>query len=172
MSNYQVDPVDFFRDIRPYMGWLSDITGKNMATDEAYVMMVAIAIQESQMKFRVQINSNGSPLGPAMGLWQFEQKGGVTGVMFFKTTSDWAKEVCAYRGVLWDDREIHQRLAVDNQLAACFARLLLYTDPKNLPALDEPEDAWDYYLRNWRPGKPDKARWMNKSYPEAMDAVL
>jgi hypothetical protein len=42
-------------------------------------------------------------------------------------------------------------------LATVFARLLLYTDPHPLPALNcAPDLAWDYYFRNWRPGRPHR----------------
>jgi hypothetical protein len=37
--------------------------------------------------------------------------------------------------------------------------LLLLTDPKKLPELDDPKTAWDYYQRLWRPGKPRPEAW-------------
>ncbi|WP_447751835.1 hypothetical protein [Pseudomonas nicosulfuronedens] len=42
----------------------------------------------------------------------------------------------------------------DDILAACMARLLLFTDPARLPALGDESGAWDMYLRVWHPGKP------------------
>ena len=47
-------------------------------------------------------------------------------------------------------------------LAAGIARLLLWTDPKPLPKRFEPRaeaQAWSYYERVWRPGKPHPETW-------------
>jgi hypothetical protein len=46
--------------------------------------------------------------------------------------------------------------------------LLLYTDPWQLPNVDDyidsfkPEESlsWRYYDRNWQPGKPHPEKWM------------
>lgn len=49
----------------------------------------------------------------------------------------------------------------DDTLACIFARLLLWTDARALPAADaaSQQTAWNYYNRNWRPGKPHPAAW-------------
>ncbi len=46
--------------------------------------------------------------------------------------------------------------ALDLHETGVFARLLLWTDAKPLPAIGDEQGAWDYYLRNWRPGKPTR----------------
>ena len=55
-------------------------------------------------------------------------------------------------------------------VAAGFARLLLWTDPRPLPAIGDVKAAWQYYLRNWRPGKPHEKTWA-PLYAEAMEEV-
>ncbi len=55
-------------------------------------------------------------------------------------------------------------------LACAFARLLLFTDPRPLPALGNPQAAWDYYVRNWRPGKPHRDTW-DALYAKALATI-
>jgi hypothetical protein len=122
-------------------------------TSLARVMLYAITLQEAAAVHRVQLG------GPARGLWQFERAGGVNGVMNHDATRKMALDLCAERGVLFQSQAIYDRLAIDDALAAGFARLLLYTDPQRLPGLSEPLAAWGYYLRTWRPGKPHADAW-------------
>src|SRR5699024_10369063 len=49
-----------------------------MDTHQARVMLLAIALQESDLAYREQIG------GPAHGLWMFERGGGVKGVQVFQ----------------------------------------------------------------------------------------
>jgi hypothetical protein len=59
-----------------------------------------------------------------------------------------------------DDRGIHLAIEHNDILAACFARLLLWTDPRLLPQGPERAvDGWAQYLATWRPGKPHAATW-------------
>lgn len=126
---------------------------------EAARMLLAIGMQESRFKFRAQILV-GKLKGPARGFWQFEKGGGVAGVMTHFRTMHYAMAICSNRGVRWDETAIHAALETDDVLAAAFARLLLYADPAALPALDAPpDDSWDCYARNWRPGKPHRETW-------------
>lgn len=69
-----------------------------------------------------------------------------------------------------DARSVWEKLAEDDILAAAFARLLLFTDPKSLPAIGAREAAWAYYLRNWRPGKPHPQSW-EECYSKATGAT-
>lgn len=127
----------------------------------AEAMMLAIGLQESRFEHRDQLemlNGRAVPgaVGPATGFWQFEKNGGVAGVMGHHLTADIARQVATAAGVPWDRDAIWRALATEagDQLAAAFARLLLYTDPAALPAAAEAaeEEAFSYYLRNWRPG--------------------
>lgn len=131
-----------------------------MDSDAARVMLLAIGLQESRLKYRFQKTSDPYTKGPARGLWQFERGGGVFGVMNHRHTQEHAKAVCIARSEPFDSVLIHARLEFDDVLAAAFARLLLWADSKPLPKVDASHDeAWDCYLRNWRPGKPHRHSW-------------
>lgn len=125
-----------------------------MDTPEARVMLLAISGQEAACTARCQAND-----GPAHGLWQFERGGGVKGVLLHDASAYLAKSVCAARRVAADAQSVWVALETDDVLAAAFARLLLFTDRARLPSLGAEGLAWDYYKRNWRPGKPHPDRW-------------
>lgn len=133
-----------------------------MYTRPARVMLHAIGLQESLLTYRRQHGN-----GPARGLWQFERGGGVVGVLTHASSKALARKVCADRGVDPTAMAVWTALEFDDVLAACFARLLLYTDPRPLPAIGEQQKAWEYYLRNWRPGKAHPETW-----PENYQAAL
>jgi hypothetical protein len=134
-----------------------------MNSPEATVMMLTIFQQEGEARYRLQV-----PNGPAKGFWQFEKNGGVLGVMTHASSKKIAEQVCLARGIDWNREAIYNALEYDDILAACFARLLLYTDPWQLPNVDDyidsfkPEESlsWRYYDRNWQPGKPHPEKWM------------
>lgn len=127
-----------------------------MDTPAARMMLFAIAQQESGMVYRRQM-----PTGPARGLWQFEAGGGVRGVLTHKSSRFWARSALQARNISADIKTAWTALETDDVLAAIFARLLLFTDPRPLPAVHPSTGgaAWDYYIRNWRPGKPHRDRW-------------
>lgn len=130
-----------------------------MDTPAARVMLLTIGQQESKFQARAQL-LNGGGKGPARGFWQFERGGGVKGVMNNETTTGHAHRLCEDRGVPWDAQAIWERLETDDILACCFARLLLYADPKPLPLVGDAEGSWDLYAkRAWRPGKPHPDTW-------------
>lgn len=122
------------------------------------LMVLAIGLQESGLTARAQRVAGGGK-GPARGLAQFEL-GGVRGVLNHSASKELAAQVLGARripaasaSVVWAELE------TDDVLALAFARLLLLTDPKPLPALGDEEGAWAYYLRTWRPGQPHRNRW-------------
>lgn len=130
-----------------------------MDSPKARVMLLAIGQQESKFEHRYQV-LNGGGKGPARGFWQFERGGGVNGVMNHHATTGHAFRLCQERGVPWDTSSIWAKLETDDLLACGFARLLLYSDPKPLPAIDDVNAAWDLYAeRTWRPGKPHRGTW-------------
>ncbi len=129
----------------------------------ARVLLLAIGLQESRMQYRRQIG------GPARGLWQFEQGGGVKGVLLHPTSAAKARTLCEHREVQPVAAAVYGRLEHDDVLAAGFARLLLLTDPLALPAPGQEQTAWSYYLRNWRPGKPHPQTWP-ALYRQALDS--
>lgn len=147
-----------------------DLLPSTMGSDEALVMLVAIALQESNLDAREQDG------GPARGLWQFERgtkasHGGAWGVLEHPATRDAARTLCAARGCPATAGSVYLALAGDDILAAGIARLLLWTDPHPLPALGDAEAAWDLYAkRTWRPGKPRRQTWP-RHYETALRAV-
>lgn len=155
-------PLSVVREtiIRPM--W--DFLPRSMNSPGAEVMLLAIGGQESGFKHRRQIG------GPARGFWQFEQGGGVRGVLRHAATRERAVEVCRFRGVKANQADVYNALEHDDILSAAFARLLLYSDPRALPAIGDEDAAWALYARTWRPGKPHRERW-GPNYRAAVDAV-
>lgn len=140
------------------------ILPKAMGSDAARVMLTAIALQESGLAHRRQVG------GPARGLFQFEQGGGVKGVMTHPASAPWALQLCNARLAPFDLGKVYAALELDDVLAAGFARLLLWTDSAPLPANDDPHAGWALYQRVWRPGKPHPETWP-KYYAQAVAAV-
>ena len=130
-----------------------DLLGQRYNSPEAKQIMAAIAFQESNFEHRHQIG------GPAHGFWQFEKGGGVRGVMNFPTTKKAAQDVCSHFCIEYKSDKVFEEIENNDVLAACFARLLLWTDPRPIPT--DSTEAWDYYIRNWRPGKPHPSRWID-----------
>lgn len=137
---------------------------ERMDTEVARIMLVAIALQESRLEHRHQIG------GPAHGFWQFESGGGVKGVMQHEATKRHAQDLCLKRGVPFHRSFVFDALEFDDVLAAGFARLLLWSDPRPLPANDDPQAGWDLYVRTWRPGRPHRSTW-DAFYRQAVLAV-
>ena len=135
---------------------------EKMDTCAARVLLLAIGLQESRLTHRQQIG------GPAKGLWQFEQLGGVLGVLKHRSTIVYAFRLCHEREVAPFTNDVYEMLAHDDVLAAGFARLLLYTDPHPLPVAGDKQGSWDYYIRTWRPGKPHRHTW-DELYDKAME---
>lgn len=131
----------------------------------ARALLLAIGLQESRFEYRVQIR------GPAHGYWQFEQGGGVKGVLTHPETALKAKGICVARNVPAVAGSVYQAIINDDVLAACFARLLLWTLPGALPAQDQRDKGWDQYVSGWRPGAPHRATW-DAFYDQSWLAVL
>lgn len=135
-----------------------------MDSVKARVMLLAIGLQESRFEHRRQIG------GPARGFWQFERGGGVVGVLSHASSKAHALRICEARGVKPIAADVYEALDDDDVLAAAFARLLLWTDPKALPDVGAAAAAWALYLRTWRPGKPHPRTW-NDLYAKAVSEV-
>jgi hypothetical protein len=142
------------------------ILGHRFDSKEARAMLWAIGRQEGRMIYRRQIG------GPARGLFQFERGGGVKGVLNFHSTRLHAIALCNARNVKPTMQAVYQALEHDDILACGFARLLLYTDPAPLPRaqLPEEQEAWNYYIANWRPGSPHRHSW-GDFWKEAVEMV-
>ena len=118
-------------------------------------MLLAIGYQESRFERRAQVE------GPARGFWQFEQGGGVRGVLEHHTTRKLARDVLTSLrySTTCSATDCYRFIEHNDVLAAAFARLLLHTYPKPLPALDDRDEGWRQYIAAWRPGKPHPETW-------------
>jgi hypothetical protein len=142
-----------------------------MTSPEARVMLYAIGLQESRFAHRFQV-VQGRPgaKGPARGFWQFERLGGCRGVVDHPASRYWMHHLCKSRGVDFTATAVWHAIETDDVLAAGAARLLLFTDPRKLPALGDEKGAWNLYVRTWRPGKPHPKSWPDL-YAQAMGKV-
>jgi hypothetical protein len=151
-----------------------------MTSDAARVMLYTIGLQESRFAHRRQI-VGGKPIGPAKGFWQFERGGGCKGVVNHAASRFWMHQVCQRQGVPFNATALWHQIEHDDALAAVAARLLLFTDPKALPAVDDAAGAWLLYLRTWRPGAwargtageraKLRAKWMRNHQTAVLTAI-
>lgn len=148
-----------------------------MDTPEARVLLIAIGLQESRFMERRQTKADR----PALSFWQFEpgHLSAFASVFRHAATRDLATHVCTQ--LRYEARDVEQvrRASEHNDvLAAAIARLVLWTLPDKLPALDDREVAWAQYLEAWRPGAPRPQTWpaMHEEaktrvrYPEVLKA--
>lgn len=135
-----------------------------MNSREAKAMLLTSGLQESRFVYRKQVG------GPAHGFWQFEGGGGWRGVLTHSASATLAKE--ALKTLAYAEPSLEDYYAIQNNdiLACVFARLLLWTHPKALPAQWQIDYAWEYYINLWRPGKPHRATW-NAFYNQAWGMV-
>ncbi len=144
-----------------YVGYLHDwiipaafaLLPGTMGTREAKALLIAIGLQESAFTQRQQVG------GPARGFWQFEQGGGVTGVLTHPVSGPLIKPIC--RLLQYDPKPsiCHAAIEHNDVLAVCFARLLLWVDRRALSTPMEVHKGWSLYVDNWRPGKPHRTTW-------------
>lgn len=134
-----------------------------MSSREARAMLLATAMQESGLKYRRQmIGKPMKPLGPARGFWQFELAGGVVEILTSMQTKQIIVPIADMLCVDPTAPACHEAITHNDILAACFARLLLYRDPRALPSPVEAEKGWSIYVNNWRPGKPHPEGWRDR----------
>jgi len=141
-------------------------------SDSARVMLYAIGLQESGLTSRWQIVNGPYTRGPARGLWQFEAGGGVKGVLEHKSSSAIAQQFAREFVGSTNNYAVWATLAYEDVLAAVFSRLLLWADPRVLPApvLASESEGWGYYVRNWRPGTPHPEKWA-ANWQAALEAL-
>lgn len=128
-----------------------------MDSREARLMLLAIGLQESGFSAHVQMLPNGKR-GPAHGYLQFE-KGGVAGVMNHPASRLWMVDLCKARNCAFTPEAVWAQIEADDVLAMGLGRLLLWTDQKPLPSVNDSDNAWALYVRTWRPGKPRPKDW-------------
>ncbi|MDQ1078020.1 hypothetical protein [Pseudoroseomonas cervicalis] len=147
--------------IEPGAAWTEDACGLTSSV-AARRLLLAIAIQESGLRYRRQVLANGQP-GPAKSFWQGEKTGGMilvaTSTKISPSIRSKGEALCRAAGVLPTALSIWNAIEHHDLLAYGLARLLLWSDPHAIP---ETEDAaWRCYAdRLWRPGKPHRDRWV------------
>lgn len=151
---------------------------ERMDSGMARQMLIAIAIQESDCRYRQQVLRRGRHWwewrGPARGFWMFESAG-LLGVLQHRATARLAHELLAKLAYpsppamlpAWLS-EAHLALKYDDILAAGMARLLLWTLPQPLPA--SASEGWAQYLSAWRPGRERPEAWA-RSWRLAQEAM-
>ena len=137
---------------------------ERMDSPQGRAMLLAIGLQESRFEHRKQIG------GPARGYFQFEQGGGINGVLTHPSTAKIITGVCAELDITPDMFTCYDAVAYNDPLAVCFARLLLWTLPSSLAAKAEPKKGWLQYISAWRPGKPKPDTW-DDYFNQAWEAV-
>lgn len=123
-----------------------------MDSPEARILLLAIGLQESGFRARVQHGG-----GPAHGYWQFERGGGVAGVLTHPATRSHAETLCAFLDYAPETFEVYTALPNNDLLACAFARLLLWTLPG--PLGRTVGTSWQDYRAAWRPGIPRPDTW-------------
>lgn len=134
-------------------GVAMELLPTQMDSAEARAMLIAIALQESRFEHRRQIG------GPAKSFWQFEQGGGVRGVLNHSASRTHIRTVL--KEMCYDETPITSYTAIEhNDVLACvYARLLLWTLPDSLPLKGQEDRGWQQYFNAWRPGKPHRETW-------------
>lgn len=118
-----------------------------MRSAQATLILLTMQLQEAPNQEQKQIG------GPAVGIWQFENGGGIKGTLQHSASSRLAVAVCKALGIEPTRDAVYAALQTkDDVLDAAFARLLLWTDPQRLPGIGDVEGAFQLYLRVWRPG--------------------
>jgi len=130
-----------------------------LTSGAARAMLVAIALQESDLRHRRQIG------GPALSylMWEPGEDSALPGVLKHPATKDMARDFIAaldYTGL--DAEELRQATVYDCTLSAGLGRLLLYTLPMALPQRHDSTEAWGQYMQAWRPGKGKPERWLTR----------
>lgn len=130
----------------------------HMGTREAKAMILAIFLQESRMRNRVQIK------GPANGFGQFEEgnaksRAGVYGVLHHPTTRPILLPILDTMRFEPDAHACYRALEHNDILMVVFSRLLLWTSPMALPGPNNAAAGWRLYTSAWRPGKPHPETW-------------
>lgn len=120
----------------------------------AVTLLLASGGQESGYMTRLQLGD-----GPAHGLWQYEQNG-ISAVLKNPKSHGYLLGYLQSHGIVDVSAEnVYQLVATDDIISCIVARLMYWDDPAPLPKFGEEEYAWQYYFRNWRPGKPNRSRW-------------
>lgn len=144
-------------------------------TDAARVLVMTIPGQESggwQYRRQIGIGQYYPQKVGARGFWQFESPWGGPVAMndVLQKAASQIQTVCRMLEIPCDKFTLYEAVAWNDTLACAMARLLLWIDPAPLPAVGDKEGAWQYYVRNWRPGAPHRGTW-DGYYNQSLAAI-
>lgn len=158
-------PAAFYsRIVDPTLQYMADSPSINILRSKtADVLVMAIAGQESRWAARRQIGIGQyypQSVG-ARGYWQMESTWGGPVALndVIQKAPVQLAAVCNRLEIPTDELALYEACAWNDTLACALARLLLWIDPAPLPAVGDKEGAWQYYVRNWRPGAPHRETW-------------
>ena len=154
-------PLECLRDlILPALEEADPIL-KTKNRTEAAVLLLAIAIQESALRYRRQLGD-----GPARGLFQMEP-GDLAMLSLVMKRNQALRNALSTK----DPQEMWAMLEdpANDKYGVYIARAALKTDPKPLPKLGDADAAWKCYIKHWQPGKPRPEKWA-VSYEAALGA--
>jgi hypothetical protein len=143
---------------------LTEVFSPKFDTPNARIQLLAIGMQESKFMDRVQQGG-----GPAHSFWQ-EEPNGVKSVLNHELVGPMMVDICQKLGVNSDWRTVYKEVIMNDVLACAVARLILYADGNPLPKVGAVDDAWQCYLRNWKPGRPRPDSWA-RNYKIAQEHV-
>lgn len=126
-----------------------------MDSPEARAILIAIALQESALRYRRQVG------GPALGLlqWELPQVGLVLRHPVVGPLARNVLKALVYEPGDPPHERIHAALEHHDILTCAFSRLLLWPDAAPLPKRDDVQGSLATYLRVWRPGRPHPEKW-------------
>lgn len=130
-----------------------DLFPEPWRSDEARAFILAIALQESELKHRRQFGGEF-----AHSYLQFELIG-IEGVWTHESTKRTAREICRTLDIAQTPLGVWAAVEFHDILACAFARLLMRTLPQPLPVRGDTEISWNQYMVLWRPGRPRRVVW-------------
>lgn len=144
----------FHNVIDPLLPLLSLTADINIpASDNAAVLLLATAGQESSWKYRLQQG------GPARSYLQMEG-GAASGLAgLFKLFPSKVSAICSGFDVPCNLTTVFEAIAWHDPVAFSMGRLLYWSNPAPLPAVGDAAGSWQYYLDTWRPGAPRPDAW-------------
>lgn len=154
-------PLECLRDlILPALEEADPIL-KTKNRTEAAVLLLAIAIQESALRYRRQLGD-----GPARGLFQMEP-GDLAMLSLVMKKNRELRSILPTQDpkTMWAILEDPE----NDKYGVFIARAALKTDVNPLPKLGDVDAAWDCYIKHWGPGKPRPEKWA-MSYEAALGA--
>lgn len=141
--------------ILPALAELSGLGVKHAPPTARFLL--AVALQETGLRHRRQVTSNGEEGGPASSFWQFEIGGACKGVLRHAVTEVRMTKICDLFNVKPEPMALWEAMRYNDIVAAAAARLLVLTLPHAIP--ETAGDGWSQYLEAWRPGKPHPETW-------------